>query len=593
MCSTEGCGKPTVFRTRTKAAWCKDCIDCILRLGGLEAVEPVRSPTVAVLMRCRKCGTPAHYRLDYVVGNNEAGIPTCRACFWRTWAAGQRALLDRPAPSIEQVRSYVEAKGYEYLGPLTSPSLADDPHHVRCRACGKISAERVGDFGSGCGCSRNGKSASKSRVNTTKSRARPELFKDSGCAVIAWWDHAQNSEADFETASLQARRVVAWKCPTCSYRFTEAIAEMVRWTQCPRCERERREDWGVLYEALKSTMVTDHPGLAAAWDDPKDPATVPIVGGWGNYRFACGNGHHPRLSPYTFLRSGCPHCRGAKTRKSGRNPRLAQECPEIASQWHPTRNGKRTPEDVPHNSKITAWWRDPDCGHEWEAVVTDRNKYQRYRCPQCHTILDSLAYQYPLLAQEWSADNPLSAWQVRPHGQTAFEPEWVCTNNSAHVWHASLTSRTNGSDCPECRQAGKSAVELDYFAAAKTVFGSARSGVKLRSKQFSRRPAWTADIIVGLQAGEELVIEYDGAYWHRAKGDVDRAKSLDLLAGGYRLVRLREHPLPPLDIKDSKYAELVVYSTAPDPERVMERIREGATGLREPGTLYLAHDTAL
>ena len=97
--------------------------------------------------------------------------------------------------------------------------------------------------------------------------------------------------------------------------------------------------------------------------------------------------------------------------------------------------------------------------------------------------------------------------------------------------------------------------------------------MKLRSKQFSRRPAWTADIIVGLQAGEELVIEYDGAYWHRAKEDVDRAKSLDLLAGGYRLVRLREHPLPPLDVKDSKYAELVVYSTASVPEEVMQRIR--------------------
>ena len=143
-----------------------------------------------------------------------------------------------------------------------------------------------------------------------------------------------------------------------------------------------------------------------------------------------------------------------------------------------------------------------------------------------------------------------------------------------HVWTATLSSRTNGSDCPECREMGKSKVELDHFAAAKTLFGKARSGVKLRSSEFTHRPTWTADIAVLLPDSRTLVIEYDGGYWHRDKADIDRAKSLDLLAGGYRVVRLREHPLRSLEIDDALYSEFVVYATAPDPQATVARIKQ-------------------
>lgn len=58
-------------------------------------------------------------------------------------------------------------------------------------------------------------------------------------------------------------------------------------------------------------------------------------------------------------------------------------------------------------------------------------------------------------------------------------------------------------------------MELDHFEAAKKVFGSVRSGAVLRSSEFTTRKRWTADIMA-TTGGMELVIEYDGDYWHRA-----------------------------------------------------------------------------
>ena len=83
--------------------------------------------------------------------------------------------------------------------------------------------------------------------------------------------------------------------------------------------------------------------------------------------------------------------------------------PEIASQWHPSRNGKLTAADVVWDSKRAVWWLADCCGHEWEESPRSRDKYDRLRCPECRTILGSLAWHDPGLAAEWSPKNPVTA----------------------------------------------------------------------------------------------------------------------------------------------------------------------------------------
>lgn len=294
------------------------------------------------------------------------------------------------------------------------------------------------------------------------------------------------------------------------------------------------------------------------------------------HRFRCERGHYPRISPLGFLHGGCPHCRGAETSKIKMS--LAEALPEVASQWHPSRNGPGTPADISWDSKRPAFWRANCCGFEWEDRIINRDKYQRLRCPKCRTLLGSLAWCDPGLAAEWSPTNPITPWHVRPHTSTTFTPEWRCANNPRHTWFAPLSGRSNGSECPECKQFGKSRVELDHYAAATEVFGSARSGVTVRNTAFTTRRCWACDITVSVE-GSDFVIEYDGAYWHSAPAKVlmDERKSLDLLAAGFFLVRLREDSLAPLRIVHPRYREVRVYSVAPRPLDVMNEIHSWVT----------------
>lgn len=229
------------------------------------------------------------------------------------------------------------------------------------------------------------------------------------------------------------------------------------------------------------------------------------------------------------------------------------------------------------NSNREVVWRDQMCGHEWIATVRGRQKVPRWRCPECRTILDSLAFHFPEIAAEWSDANPLSAWKVRPTGTISPTPEWRCTTYPSHVWTATLGQRTSArSRCPMCRTAGKSWIELDYAEVAAAVFGNAVSGRKIVHKGFTAHAYWYPDITVTLTDGRLLLIEYDGSYWHAPKAVVDEAKTRDLLMAGALVVRLREEPLPLLELADPRLLQIVVPSGSHNLSEVLEQIRSWA-----------------
>jgi hypothetical protein len=60
-------------------------------------------------------------------------------------------------------------------------------------------------------------------------------------------------------------------------------------------------------------------------------------------------------------------------RKLLRENTLAVRNPEVAAQWHPTRNGSLSPNDVSYGSSKKIWWICKE-GHEWDASISNRTR---------------------------------------------------------------------------------------------------------------------------------------------------------------------------------------------------------------------------
>ena len=108
--------------------------------------------------------------------------------------------------------------------------------------------------------------------------------------------------------------------------------------------------------------------------------------------------------------------------------------PEIASQWHPAKNGDLKPTQVTVNSKKRAWWMypydDPNTGKhfdfEWQASIADRNKNKG--CPYFSGQavwegFNDLKTVNPYLAKLW-----------HPTKNGKLKPTQVTINSTKRVW---------------------------------------------------------------------------------------------------------------------------------------------------------------
>ena len=135
----------------------------------------------------------------------------------------------------------------------------------------------------------------------------------------------------------------------------------------------------------ENDLATQYPQLAAQWDAAKNGTLTPeLVTSGSNRRvwWRCEKGHsYPAVIAHR-VRSGsdCPYCSNHKV-LPGFND-LATIEPVVASQWHPTRNGSLTPQQVTPGSRRKVWWL-CDKGHAWRAVVNSRTGKQHCGCPIC------------------------------------------------------------------------------------------------------------------------------------------------------------------------------------------------------------------
>jgi len=348
---------------------------------------------------------------------------------------------------------------------------------------------------------------------------------------------------------------VWWRCLACQFEWATPVYSRGRnGTGCPKCSYRRR---GITRAtpAPGESFGDQFPDVAKEWHPTRNGDVKPTdVKPGSNKRrwWQCGTcGHEWEVEPKDRRRGEqCPECAERQrnmtksTPKPGRS--LADLYPDIAAEWHPTKNVPVTAADVNPGSKKNRWWRCRACGHDWETDPDHRTR-RGDGCPKCSyrdrsrikatpKPGESLAEKNRELAAEWhpTLNGSRTPFDVRPRGRAS--AWWKCP--LGHVWKAKVAPRAVGVGCPKCSTIGVSERQI------RLEFELAAAGLPVEHQfpptlVLGRRPI-KADIAI---PSLHLVVEYDGSYYHARKARADRSQTAALQSAGWTVLRVREQPL--------------------------------------------------
>ena len=136
---------------------------------------------------------------------------------------------------------------------------------------------------------------------------------------------------------------------------------------------------------MTKKFLSENKELMQEWDweanADLDPSQL-LCGSGKKAWWICSKGHKYQQTIEKRTRRGfsCPYCSGHKAWKGFNDFEIMY--PEIAKEWHSTRNGELKPCDVTYGSGKRVWWECP-VGHEYQAVVRERGSGGT-NCPICN-----------------------------------------------------------------------------------------------------------------------------------------------------------------------------------------------------------------
>jgi len=345
----------------------------------------------------------------------------------------------------------------------------------------------------------------------TKNETSPEKIGERSSKKV-WWQCSNNPEHEWQT-TIYGRTVGHVQCPYCSgnkltrensfgekfpelikqwhptkngaltpYDFSPHAITKVWWIckdfpeheweaqiksrtetsgQCPFCARKHQR---------KLPSVSEYNAeLAKEWHPTKNGDLKPENFSAGSSKkvwWQCSNNPlhewQSDINNRATKGRGCPYCSGTK---AGTNS-LEILYPELAKEWHPTKNELPASEITPGSKRI-AWWRcsiNPE--HEWQSYVFNRVRGDG-NCPICANVGKSFAEKYPETANEWhpTKNGDLKASDVSYSSQKKYW--WQCKNNPEHEWEATPQNRGfNQSGCPYCHREKQGQELSDYLASS-------------------------------------------------------------------------------------------------------------------------------
>jgi hypothetical protein len=377
------------------------------------------------------------------------------------------------------------------------------------------------------------------------------------------WYHSKNGLLTPSNIGIGSNKNVWWKCPKGDDHVWKASPNRRSQANsgCPFCSGRK--------PSKKNNLGVIYPDIAKEWHPSKNGKKTPFdytpssgVKAW----WLCSN--NPKHEWQTMIgkrtstdKTNCPYCSG---RLYLREDSFGFSYPELAKEWHPTKNGKRTPYECSKADGYKAWWKCPKgIDHIWSTSVGHRTK-NKSGCPFCDgqkiDKKNTLAFLKPKFLAEW---HPKKNLPLTPNdigkGDDKHKIWWLCKNNPTHEWQAITNNRNKGRGCPFCDLTPQSRQELLITFELKLFFNINPKGFKTRVSG----KLWSIDIYI-----EELnlAIEFDGSYWHKGKRELDKLKTKKLSDTGLTIMRIREEPLKPI-------TEIDIVSNLPfNPKEISNKI---------------------
>ena len=313
---------------------------------------------------------------------------------------------------------------------------------------------------------------------------RPDLAKE--------WNYEKNGDLKPEDVSCGSGKKVWWKLPYdvpddypvehlrgkhFEFEWEAKIASRRDGNDCPYLA-------GKAVLAGFNDLATINQDLATQWHPTKNGNLKPTQVSANSHKKVwwllpyddSNTGKHFDFEWISQIKSRnkgceCPFLNGKKVLKDFND--LQTMNPELARQWHPTKNGNLKPTQVTANSSKKIWWklsydvpenysvehlRGKHFDFEWQAKISNRNNDRG--CPYLNgkKILkgfNDLQTVNPELAKQW---HPIKNGNLKPTQVTANTDKkiwWLLPYNDQKTgkhydfeWQATIAHRNNGRGCP-------------------------------------------------------------------------------------------------------------------------------------------------
>jgi hypothetical protein len=305
-----------------------------------------------------------------------------------------------------------------------------------------------------------------------------------------------NGDITAAMISAKSGKIYIWQCDVDQEHIWAASPcnRTLRHSGCPFCDGKKVD--------RKKSLLALRPDIAVHWHyelngelRPEQVTCYSHKRVWWRCRRNSEHSFKLPVANRITMSGDCDRCRGKYVTDENR---LTLCFPEVAAEFHPTknrmlypesaansrwfrnyfapgeepkRNRKLTAADLPVNAEQLIWWQGK-CGpaHDWRATVYDRT--HGHGCPFCagkQVAPDrSLLATFPAAAKQFhpSRNGAITAAQILPHSLKKY---WFrCFKFADHVFKATVCSvvrswKSGTNACPHCH--GKKVLYRDSLAA--------------------------------------------------------------------------------------------------------------------------------